>query len=51
MKDVKPTFIIMEDIEQIPNGFQRVNSHIIFDVKMEDFRRKSLLVASGHTTL
>ena len=31
-------------------GYQRVNCHIFFDVKMENFRRKSRLVAEGHVT-
>ena len=29
-------------------GFQRVNCHMVFDVKMEYFRRKVRLVAGGH---
>ena len=50
MKDVKPDFRIMEDNEQVPIGFQRFNYHMIFGVKMEDFRQKSRLVAGGNTT-
>ena len=50
MKYVKPDFIIMDVSKRVPIGFQRVNFHMIFDVKMEDFRRKSRLVAGGHTT-
>ena len=50
MKDVRPAFKIMEDGKQVPIGYQRVNCHMIFDVKMEDFRRKARLVAGGHVT-
>ena len=31
-------------------GFQEINCHIIFDVKM-DFTRKARYVAGGHTTV
>ena len=40
----------MEDKECVPIGYQRVPLHIIFDVKMEDFRCKARLVAGGHVT-
>ena len=50
MKYVKPDSRIMEDSEQVPVGFHRVNCNMIFDVKMEDFRLKSRLIAGGHTT-
>ena len=37
--------------EAIPPGYQKVNCHMIFDVKMgENFRRKARMVAGGHTT-
>ena len=32
----------------MPIGYQRVNFHIISEVNMEYFRRKSRLVAGGH---
>ena len=32
----------------MPIEYQRVNCHIIFDIKMEDLRRKVRLVAGGH---
>jgi hypothetical protein len=32
-----------------PN-YQEIHCHMIFDVKMEDFRRKARFVAGGHTT-
>ena len=34
----------------MPILYQRVNFHMIFDVKMEDLRRKARLVAGGHET-
>ena len=37
--------------EDIPPGYQQVNCHMIFDIKMgENFRRKARMVAGGHTT-
>ena len=33
-----------------PNGFQYVNCHKVFDVKMEDFQTKACLVTGGHVT-
>ncbi|KAL7526268.1 LOW QUALITY PROTEIN: hypothetical protein ACHAXR_003858, partial [Thalassiosira sp. AJA248-18] len=50
MKDVKVAFNILPDGEVAPNGYQQIRCHMIFDVKMEDFRRKARLVAGGHTT-
>ena len=34
----------------MPIGYQRVNCHIIFDVKMEDSRHKGGLVTGVHVT-
>ena len=52
MKNVRIAFEIFEGSEaEIPPGYQKVNCHMIFDVKMgENFRRKARLVAGGHTT-
>lgn len=50
MKDVKVAFKILDGDETVPNGFKQINCHMIFDVKMEDFRRKARLVAGGHMT-
>ena len=33
-----------------PRDYQFVKCHIVWDVKMEDFRRKARLVAGGHMT-
>ena len=32
-------------------GYQNINCHLIFDIKMgENFRRKARMIAGGHTT-
>ena len=37
--------------EEIPPGYQKIDCHMIFDIKMgENFRRKARLVAGGHKT-
>ena len=48
--DVRPAFEIIEDGGKVPIGYQQINCHWIFDVKMENFRRKARLVAGGHMT-
>ena len=49
MKNVRVAF--EEHQGPMPPGFQHINCHMIFDVKMgENFRRKARLVAGGHTT-
>ena len=50
MKNVKIAFDILPDGAYAPRDYQRVVCHMIFDVKMEDFRRKARLVAGGHLT-
>ena len=50
MKNVRIAFRIMNGDEVIPPTFQEIRCHMIFDVKMEDFRRKARFVAGGHTT-
>ena len=52
MKNVHIAFEEFEgDKEDIPPGYQFVNCHMIFDIKMgEGFRRKALMVAVGHMT-
>ncbi len=48
MKDVCVAFKILPDGQSAPIGYQRIPCHMIFDVKMKDFRRKARLVAGGH---
>ena len=50
MKNVKVAFKILDDGEMAPQDHQFVNCHLIFDIKMENFRRKARLVAGGHMT-
>jgi hypothetical protein len=38
------------DKNQSPPTYQDIRCHMIFDVKMEDFRHKARFVAGGHTT-
>jgi hypothetical protein len=51
MGAVRVTFKFLNDDDIIPPpGYTEVKgSHLIFDIKMEDFRRKSRYVAGGHT--
>ncbi len=50
MKDVRAAFKILPDGQSASIGYQKIPCHMIFDVKMEDFRRKARLVAGGHKT-
>ena len=50
MKNVKVAFKILDDGEMAPRDHQFVKCHMIFDIKMENFRRKARLVAGGHMT-
>jgi hypothetical protein len=50
MKNVRAAFKILPDSTKAPNGYQKINCNMVFDVKMEDFRRKARLVAGGHMT-
>ena len=49
-KDVQVAFQALDNSEPIPIGYKFVRYHMLFDVKKEDFRRKSRLVAVGHMT-
>ena len=50
MEAVRVAFKLMGDDEKPAPGFQEIRCHMVFDVKMEDFRRKARFVAGGHTT-
>ncbi len=50
MKEVCIAFNILPDGHVTLNGYQKIPCHMIFDIKMEDFRRKARLVAGGHRT-
>jgi hypothetical protein len=50
MKNVRIEFKILNGEESIPPTYQDIRCHMIFDVNMEDLRRKAKFVAGGHTT-
>ena len=50
MREVSPAFKKLENGEIVPIAYQHGTFHMIFDVKMEDFRRKARLVVGGHVT-
>jgi hypothetical protein len=50
MKNVLIEFKIMNGEESVTPTYQEILYHIIFDVKMEDFRRKARFVADGNIT-
>ena len=50
MRNVRVAFDIREKGASPPVGHQFIKCHMIFDVKMEDLRRKARMVAGGHMT-
>ena len=50
MENVRVAFKVLPDGKPVPIGHQFVQCHIVFNVKMEDFRYKVGLVAGGHMT-
>ena len=50
MKNVRVAFEVLPDGKSVPIGHQFVQCHMVFDVKMENFRCKARLVAGGHMT-
>ena len=50
LKNVKMVFKVLPDGVLAPIGYQKIPCHMIFDVKMEDFQRKTRLVVGGHHT-
>ena len=48
MDEVKVAFHIIESGEEVPANYSFMKCHMIFDVKIENFRRKARLVAGGH---
>ena len=48
MENAKIVFDILPDGKSEPRGYSRINCHMIFDIKIEDFRRKARLAAGGH---
>jgi hypothetical protein len=50
MKNVRITFKILNGEDSVPPTYQDIRCHMIFDVRMEDLRRKARFVAGGNTT-
>jgi len=50
MKEVRKAFEILPNGKTAPIGYQKIPCHMVFDLKMEDFKRKARLVAGGHKT-
>ena len=50
MTNVRVAFDIMKDGDRAPIGHKQTNCHLLYDVKMEDFRSKARLVAGEHMT-
>jgi hypothetical protein len=50
MKNVRIAFNILNGEESVPPTYQEMCCHMIFDVKMEDFRRNARFLAGGHTS-
>ena len=50
MKNVRVAFQILDENEEVPIGYKFIRCHMIIYVKMEDFLRKSRLLAGGHMT-
>jgi hypothetical protein len=47
---VRIAFKILNGEESAPPTYQEIRCHMIFDVKMEDFRRNARFVSGGNTT-
>ena len=50
METVKIAFQILANGENAHDGYQLVNCHMVFCIKMENFRRKACLIVGGHVT-
>ena len=50
MQNVRIAFRTLDDNEKVPPGYQWMQYHMIFTVKIDGFIRKAQLVAGGHMT-
>jgi hypothetical protein len=50
MDAVRIAFKVLDEDELPPPSYQYMTCHMIFDVKLDGFRRKARLVAGGHMT-
>ncbi len=50
MTEVQKAFEILPNGKTAPVGYQKIPCHMVFDIKMEDFKRKAQLAAGDHKT-
>ena len=50
MRNVRIAFKILAPESDVPIGYNFIKTHMIFDVKLDGFKRKARLVADGHMT-
>ena len=50
MSKVQVAFQVLTDGKSIPPAHQMIKCHMVYDVKMENFRHKAWFVAGGHMT-
>jgi hypothetical protein len=50
MAKLRIAFKTLGDDEQVPQTFQQMRCHMVYDIKMDIFQRKARLVAGGHMT-
>jgi hypothetical protein len=50
MSAVRVAFKILNDGQEPPPGHQFMDCHMVFDIKLDGFKRKARLVAGGHMT-
>ena len=50
MKNVKVAFEVLEDGKNAPIGYQFINCHMVFNIKLDGFKCKCRLMAGGHVT-
>ena len=48
MQNVRVAFEVLPNGKSVPIGNQFVQCHMVFDIKMKDFRHKTRLVTGGH---
>lgn len=48
--NVKVAFDVLDDSDELPPGYQQIDCHMIFDIKLGSLARKCRLVAGGHKT-
>jgi hypothetical protein len=50
MSAVRVAFKILNDGQEPPVGYQFMKCHMVFDIKLDGFKRKARIVAGGHMT-